>query len=92
MANWGNGQVFAESDENGVLIKDGWSVGIPAKDCIAYVQSINTNPLRGFYRTSSSVVVFSHGTASIPLTPLAAQALVDMMVAQYSISGAPYAV
>ena len=76
--------VLASADDNGVSIFIGWTVGIPAKDAIEYVELYNTNPNRGFFEVNGKVVL-THGPAKLTLTPEEAKAITGLIKTAYGV-------
>ena len=73
---------FAQADDIGLLVGDGWTVAIPKEKAIDYVRNYNKDVHNGFYEHNGEVCL-THGAAKLMLSQDEANAIVELIRAAY---------
>jgi hypothetical protein len=76
--------VLAYADENGVLIGCVWTILIPKKRAIDYVNTYNQNSSIGFYEHESKVIL-THDNGKISFSQIEGDALITLIKTAYSL-------
>jgi hypothetical protein len=76
--------VLAYADENGVLIGCVWTILIPKKRAIDYVNTYNQNSSIGFYEHESRVIL-THDNGKISFSQIEGDALITLIKTAYSL-------
>lgn len=80
--NQPNTQPFATADEVALMIDVGWTVLIPPKKAVEYVEKFNESPDFGFFRADGKVLL-SHNSGKLWLSEAEADALVALIRTAY---------
>lgn len=75
--------VLARTNDAGLSVIAGWTMGIPKATAIEYVRTYNTSPNAGFFEQNGQVIL-SHGPGKLTLTQTeAAAAVVELVKEAY---------
>lgn len=73
---------FAQSNNIGILVSDGWTVAIPKDKCVHYVRNYNKDVDNGFYEHDDKVCL-THGAAKLMLSQEETNAIIELIRVAY---------
>lgn len=73
---------FAQADDIALMIDVGWTVLIPPKTAVDYVNSFNSSPNYGFFKQNDKVCL-THNSGKLMLSEAEADAIIALIRAAY---------